>query len=59
MKIVLLAAMVVIAYSGSALALSGVNGTNFNLSGVNGTALNSPAAVDLNSLRVVGAVLRH
>jgi hypothetical protein len=49
MKIVLLAAMVVIAYSGSALALSGTNGT----------ALNSPAAVDLNSLRVVGAVLRH
>jgi hypothetical protein len=59
MKIVLLAAMVAVACSGNAFALSGVNGTSLNLSGVNGPGSNSPAAADLNSLHVLRATLRH
>ena len=69
MKTVFLAGVAAVALSGSAFALggvngtslnlSGVNGTSFNLSGVNGSGLNSPAAVDLNSLRLMRAVIRH
>jgi hypothetical protein len=73
MKTVFLAAAVAVAFSGSAFALA-VNGTGLNLSGMNGTSLNlggmngtvangsgsnSPAVVDLNSLRLLRAVIRH
>jgi hypothetical protein len=59
MKVVLLAAIVAIACSGSALALAGVNGTDLTLAGTNGTGLSPSPAVDLNSLRLVRAALRH
>ena len=69
MKTVFLAAVVAITLSGSAFALGGMNGINLNLSGVNGvspnlsgvngTGLNSPAAIDLNSLRLLHAAIRH
>lgn len=59
MKIGLLAAIVAIAYSGSALALAVVNGTDLNIAGPNGTKLGASETVDLNSLRIVRAALRH
>jgi hypothetical protein len=64
MKTVFLAAVVAIAISGSAFALlsangTSLNGTSLNLAGVNGSRLNSPTAVDLNSLRLLHASVRH
>lgn len=50
--------------TGSALALSGMNGAGLNMSGmngigINGSGLNSAAVVDLNSLRLLRAAIRH
>lgn len=44
--------------NGTSLNLSGTNGTSLNLGGVNGTS-NSGATIDLNSLRLVRAAIRH
>jgi hypothetical protein len=59
MKVVIFGVIAAIAYSGGALAMAGVNGMGLNLAGPNGTELNSSATVDLNSLRLMRATLRH